>query len=317
MRNFEQMAAMRFLTGLVIACFATSLLAQEEIKFSATAVSKWRIGIVVKATSPATNVVGTMPVPMDWPEQSVKLIEEDVSPEVKKLTYRELDGGVKQMVMQIPKLLAGQEARAVLTFEVTKKYIEAPDELTGYQIPPKAPKGYEKCLLPSPFIESNDAKIRALAKELGANEPDPWKKAEIYFDWVRSHVRYQFAEEIKPAVAALKDGVGDCEELSSLFIALCRAEKIPARAVWVPGHTYPEFYLEDGAGQGRWFPCQAAGEAHDFGRMPESRPILQKGDNFRVPEERGAQRYIKPLLRAGNAKTNPEVDFVLEPVRAN
>ena len=88
------MGKLRFLPGLILACgFASAALAQEEIKFSATAVSKWRIGIVVKATSPATNVVGTMPVPMDWPEQSVKLIAEDVSPEVKKLTYRELDGG--------------------------------------------------------------------------------------------------------------------------------------------------------------------------------------------------------------------------------
>src|SRR6476660_637836 len=102
----------------IAACgFAASAGAEEDVKFSATAVSQWRIGIVVRATSPATNVIGTMPIPMDWPEQSVKVIAEDVSPEVKKLTYRELEGGVKQMVMQIPKLQAGQEARAILTFE--------------------------------------------------------------------------------------------------------------------------------------------------------------------------------------------------------
>ena len=52
--------------------------------------------------------------------------------------------------------------------------------------------------------------------------------------------------------------------------------------VWVPGHCYPEFYLEDAEGRGHWIPCQAAG-TRAFGSMPEHRPILQKGDNFRVP----------------------------------
>ena len=84
-------------------------------------------------------------------------------------------------------------------------------------------------------------------------------------------------------MAALKDKTGDCEELTSLFIALCRASDIPARTVWVPGHCYPEFYLEDDEGKGHWFPCQAAG-SRAFGGIPEQKPILQKGDNFSVPE---------------------------------
>ena len=84
------------------------------------------------------------------------------------------------------------------------------------------------------------------------------------------------------ACKQLDDGVGDCEELSSLFIAICRAAGVPARAVWIPGHTYPEFYLVDEQGEGHWYPCQIAGAGHDFGRMPESKPILQKGDRFRI-----------------------------------
>jgi hypothetical protein len=131
---------------------------------------------------------------------------------------------------------------------------------------------------------------------------------------VRANVKYEFAEQIKPAVEALNDGQGDCEELSSLVIALSRADKIPARSVWVPGHCYPEFYLVDPDGKGHWFPCQAAGEARQFGSMIEDRPILQKGDNFKVPEERGPQRYVKQFLSAKNAAANPEVKFVMERV---
>ena len=143
--------------------------------------------------------------------------------------------------------------------------------------------------------------MTSLAAELTAGKEQGWERTAAIFDWVRENVKYEFAEQIKPAVAALKDGQGDCEELSSLFIAICRASKIPARAVWVPGHTYPEFYLVDDRGQGHWFPCQAAGAKREFGSMSEDRPILQKGDNFLVPEERGPQRYVKQFLSAKNA----------------
>ena len=105
---------------------------------------------------------------------------------------------------------------------------------------------------------------------------------------MRKAVRYQFDPKIRSSVDALRSGHGDCEELTSLFIAVCRAAGIPARAVWVPGHCYPEFYLVDGEGHGRWFPCQAAGERM-FGQMVEWRPILQKGDRFRVPGKSGWQ----------------------------
>src|SRR5262249_39656437 len=108
-----------------------------------------------------------------------------------------------------------------------------------------------------------------------------------------------------------EEGTGDCEDISSLFIAMCRASEIPARTVWVPGHCFPEFYLEDKQGNGYWIPCQAAGD-RAFGGIGELRPILQKGDNFRVPEERERQRYVAEHFRAADAKGAPSVRFVRE-----
>jgi hypothetical protein len=102
--------------------------------------------------------------------------------------------------------------------------------------------------------------------------------------------------DLKGAYAALKDGFGDCEELTSLFIALCRVNKIPARTVWVQGHCFAEFYLETPAGEGYWMPCQIAGESA-FPEMPDFRPILQKGDSFKVPEEKEPQRYVHEILK--------------------
>ncbi len=109
--------------------------------------------------------------------------------------------------------------------------------------------------------------------------------------------------QIRSCLDALKRKQGDCEELTSLFIAICRAQGIPARAVWIPGHAYPEFYLEDEQGSGHWFPCQAAGP-YEFGSMNEARPILQKGDRVRLPGTREVVRYLQPTVQAKIA-TNP------------
>jgi hypothetical protein len=250
---------------------------------------------------------------MDWPEQQVKQIDERKSPGA-RINFRTLDGGVKQMVVSIPKLPAGEEASAIVTFEVTKHRILEPTDTSGLVAPAKPGRELARFLTPSPYIESADPRIKSLATEIGAGKAAGWEQSAAIFDWVRANVKYEFAEEIKPAVAALNAGQGDCEELSSLVIALCRASKIPARAVWVPGHTYPEFYLVDPAGQGHWYPCQAAGEARQFGSMLEDRPILQKGDNFRVPDERQPQRYVQQRLSAKNAVGSPRAKFVMEKI---
>jgi hypothetical protein len=201
-----------------------------------------------------------------------------------------------------------------VTFEISKRRMEAPEDTTVYQLP-KPNSHLAKFLAPSPYIESRDAKIKSLAMELTRDKQPAWEQAAAVFDWVRANVKYEFAEQIKPAVAALKDGHGDCEELSSLVIAICRANKIPARAVWIPGHTYPEFYLADDHGKGHWFPCQAAGAQRQFGGMSEDRPILQKGDNFLVPGDRTPQRYVKQTLSAKDAAAPPEVKFIMERVK--
>jgi hypothetical protein len=181
--------------------------------------------------------------------------------------------------------------------------------------PKKLTRQIRLYLGPSPKIESRDPKILKLAKEITADKEKAWDRVEAIYDWVRTKVKYENGP-LKGALAALKDGTGDCEELTSLFIALCRAVDIPARTVWVPGHCYPEFYLLDDKGAGHWFPCQAAG-SREFGGITELRPVLQKGDNFKAPRgDREHQRYMAESLTGkpvpGGGK--PQVRFVREKV---
>ncbi|MCA9247929.1 MAG: transglutaminase domain-containing protein [Planctomycetales bacterium] len=279
-------------------------------------VRQFRVGVEITASGGACRgLIATVPVPFDWPEQEVRIAEEDLSPEVAKFKYRMIDGTVKQMLVSIPILPAGHTARALVTFEVRKRPLSPPADTSTLQAPKKLDRDLQKYVGASPYIETRHREIRELAKELAAGHAPDWELVETIYDEVRKRVEYKNGE-LKGALAALRDGNGDCEELTSLFIALCRVNGIPARTVWVHQHCYPEFYLEDGEGNGAWYPCQAAG-TRAFGEMEEQRPIMQKGDNFRTPEQpRDAKRYItefaKGLPTPGGGR--PQIRFVREMV---
>ncbi len=278
-----------------------------------TKTSRWRVGMSVRADGgPCQGLYGTVPVPTDWPGQIVRIVAEDISPDVRKVKYRTLNGGVKQMLISIPTINPGAEAHAIVTFEIERTELPPIDNPDNFQISRRVPRESKLYLGPSPYIESRHAKIRGLAKELTDESLTPWKQVEKFYDHVRDTITYRNGK-LKGALAALKDGDGDCEELTSLFIALCRAYGVPARTVWVPGHCYPEFYLEDGDGTGHWIPCQAAG-TRAFGTIPELRPILQKGDNFRVPELEDRVRYVSEFLTGSSRRGNgrPVVKFIRE-----
>jgi hypothetical protein len=71
---------------------------------------------------------------------------------------------------------------------------------------------------------------------------------------------------------------------------------------------YAEFFLVDAAGKGMWFPCQLHND-RQFGSIRDFRPILEKGDNYRVPEKAEAQRFVAEFLTGKGGGGRPQVEF--------
>ena len=314
---------MRILSLICMAsCLAVPAVGQDADEHSSKVLSeptiqRWKIGILVTAENgPAKGIFASTPVPVDWPEQSAKLIESKKSSTVRRVNYRNLAGGVRQMVIEIPRLPMGQSASAWATYEVTKKALFSPDNTDRFVVPLQNRRKWRKFLGPSPYIESDNPSIRSITREIVADRSRAWEQVEAIYEWVRANVEYRDGP-LKGALAAFHDRDGDCEELTSLFIAMCRANRIPARTVWVPGHCYPEFFLKDEDGKGHWFSCQAAGSPA-FGSITEMRPILQKGDNFRVPGDprRQTVRYAQTLgSLPGGGNVHPVIKIVHERVK--
>jgi hypothetical protein len=276
-------------------------------------VQRWQFGMTVTAQGgPCKGAVGYVPVPLDWPEQQVAPAQEEFSPSV-KVRFQMVEGTVRLMVIEIPYLPAGEQAKALLTFEVCKYSLVPPKDTGIFEIPgsKRVPRDIKPYLARSPLIESTNPKIKAAWREVSGGKEGAWEKVEAAYDWVREKFEVRRGPA-KGAMAALRDGHGDAEDLVSLFIALCRAGDVPARTVWVPGHCYAEFYLVDDEGKGHWFPCELTGN-RSFGGISDPRPVIEKGDNFRDPANpRERQRFLAEYLKAP-AVAQPKVRWVRQP----
>ena len=338
--------ALRFTANLVCAMVLCTEPADAQIKapeasggvrFGDVQVTRYRVGAQIEARRGAVqNIVAMVAVPFPCPEQEVEIIDEDVSANIGHYDYRTLrHGGARQIVMSIPFLPAGQTAHALVTFEVRTRTILAPLETASLSIPQKPDRQLKRFLGRSPYIETNHTKIRKAARKIFADltvadpdsdgdlvvsdasvespKPTDWQRVEAIYDFVQNSVRYVEGDD-KSAVQTLEDEQGDCQNISALFVALCRTHMIPARIVWVHEHNYAEFCLADPDGNLHWFPCESAG-TRAFGEMPLARTILQKGDNFRVPERprdrlRYASNYMVGEGLPGSGK--PRVKYVQE-----
>ena len=309
---------LRFAASLLLLLACQAHPAQAQIKDAPTGkgprlgtpvVQKLKVGVIIKAEGGVCqNVIATVPVPADWPEQTVRIVDEEISPAVGNVRYRTSAGQLKQMLVEVPILSVGQVAKALITFEVSHAPQLAPEDPSIYKIPKKLDRRLMPYVGSSLFIEVRHPKIVSLAKQLTADKDSAWEQASAIYDWIQENIKVK-AGDLKGAARALNDKTGDAEDLTSLFVALCRASKIPARTVWVPQHCYPEFYLVDAEGEGSWFPCQVAG-AKSFGQIDETRPILLKGDNFKDPERPREKFRFVPEFVKGSGAGRPNIQFV-------
>lgn len=340
--NGSMITARRTTIGLYLLIAACGLAPAEQalaqikaapenpyLRFGETQVGKYRVGATVTARKgPVQKLQAMVAIPFTCAEQDVELVEEDITPQVQNVDYRELsmfaEGGAHQMLITIPYLAGGEEARAIVTFKVHTRTILPPEDTSSLRIPAKPNRELKRFLGKSPFIETKHPKIKKALREIDAslakktgeesesseeeatiteeitqevneNTITAWQRVEAIYDFVQDHVNYVEGPD-KSALKTLADASGDCQNISALFVALCRTAGVPARIVWVHEHNYAEFCLVDPEGEPHWFPCESAG-ARAFGEMPLARVILQKGDNFKVPERpRDALRYASDYL---------------------
>ena len=109
-----------------------------------------------------------------------------------------------------------------------------------------------KYLIDEQYIEVDDEIIQQKAKELQKEEDI--KTVENIYKFVTKHIKdSEYYPDAIGAKQALLDKKGDCTEYTDLFVALCRANSIPARHIHGyisgdadnPRHSWAEAFIDD------------------------------------------------------------------------
>ncbi len=146
------------------------------------------------------ELYATIPFPREWPEQSIRVLNADL-PDNSQYEERELPSGAKQLVLEVPALGAQQELDVVVTVEIEKRFIKAPEDTSSLVFPKKSLKDKEIAwsLGDSPYIETKNVQLRSIIKEIKESEPEnAWKYVEGLYDWVRNNIRYKNGPIARP-----------------------------------------------------------------------------------------------------------------------
>jgi len=147
----------------------------------------------------------------------------------------------------------GRQLRRGNIVEIRKEDLDAPSIRRRPGGKNKEARLSSEYLQDTPFVQSKDSQITALARKIVGSEKDRLTASRRICNWVYENVEKTPALTIPMAAEVLKTKKGDCNEHTTLFTALARASGIPARMalglVYKDGafyyHAWPEIFSRD------------------------------------------------------------------------
>jgi hypothetical protein len=274
----------------------------------------------VKVSSTGGGVIrAAAPIPREWPEQRIEAGPPECLRGKAKVELSQ--PGAAVLAINTASLRPNESSTILYRQRVFVKPQPKSERERFVNLP--VVNGKSKVfLLPTPTIDSNDAEIKAKAAEICSGVESAREKARKISDWTFRHLEYRLMTYTS-AKQAFDTKIGDCEERSSLFIAMCRSQGIPARSVISPGktrkdngHAWSEIMLVDAEGNAEWIPVDVG--LRYFGELPIAPMVLQKGDSYpKFGSSSARQRLIGSWARGGNGSLTMEIEQDVTPISAN
>jgi transglutaminase-like putative cysteine protease len=167
------------------------------------------------------------------------------------------------------------------------------------------------------YIDPLNRDIRSIAESVQRNSStNSLLLAKALFTWLKGHVQYKVHEDegVRPAAVTLALKTGDCDDLSFLYISLCRSIGIPARFIRgylisdgtplqaVP-HAWTEVFIGPGNGVGGWIPVECSCLSTDVQTDIEQNFGLEDCYHLRVFQDMGDNESLNATLSSINYLT--------------
>jgi hypothetical protein len=159
------------------------------------------------------------------------------------------------------------------------------------------------------YIDPENQRISSIAQNIynKASTDNSLIVAKELFIWLKSNTNYSYntnSDKVKQATKTLEDEAGDCDDLSFLYISLCRALNIPARFVKgflveqtnaVP-HAWTEVFVGGNLGNSGWIPVECAGTANDAVTEVNQNFAIETAEHLRLFTDDGSDESLNISL---------------------
>jgi hypothetical protein len=155
------------------------------------------------------------------------------------------------------------------------------------------------------FIDPNDPNIIAIASVIlnNASTNNAFLVAKELFTWLKQQTTYQIHIENNNAQSAeftLQCKTGDCDDLSFLYISLCRSIGIPSRFIRgflvaeknaIP-HAWAEVFVGGNIGKSGWIPVECAGIADKAETEVHQNFGVESAEHLRLFKDDGSNESL-------------------------
>ena len=151
--------------------------------------------------------------------------------------------------------------------------------------------------------ENSQIKSKAFSILLECVTNNPFLLARELFRWLKQETTYQIhlgSNDVQPAETTFQCKTGDCDDLSYLYISLCRSIGIPARFIRgflveetsVVPHAWAEVFVGGDLGNNGWIPVECAGVSSDPETQINQNFGLESADHLRLFTDDGSNESL-------------------------
>ncbi len=171
------------------------------------------------------------------------------------------------------------------------------------------------------LIDPANSNIKRIAQNVvdEAETDNSFLLAKALFLWLKENTAYQIHSDIgsvQPAAVTFQKKTGDCDDLSFLYISLCRAVGIPARFIRgyllsedITGnmiatpHAWTEVFVGGSIGNGGWIPVESACQSPDMNTQVNQNFGVENAFHLRLFIDDGSNESMNMSLSGISYKT--------------
>lgn len=159
------------------------------------------------------------------------------------------------------------------------------------------------------YIDPFDPEISAIASELLNNSAtnNAFLVAKEIFKWLKQQTTYQIhygSNGAQPASFTLQCKTGDCDDLSYLYMSLCRSIGIPSRFIrgflveenLAIAHAWVEVFVGGNIGDNGWIPIECAGVSKNIDSQINQNFALESANHLRLFKDDGSNESLNISL---------------------